>query len=190
MAKTKIWEVGGSFYTTEKGFKQAIEQYLKYNYSDGTTYRIFELSKTLTIADYKRQKEADERDKGIRSVLGELTKEEKLEIELKAKFENFIKVMDSLGINDSNYKFIKSNTHKPKALLKFIKDYKAKFLTLSNNVEYYKALLSIHGFKELSKKEGYWDYRTHKYEIKETIFLDKSYHDAFDMAKLELKKKK
>jgi transcriptional regulator NrdR family protein len=104
MTKTKIWEIGGSFYTTEKGFKQAIEQYLKHNYSDKVEYRIFELSETLTIADYKRQVEADERDKGIRSVLGELTNEEKLEIELKAKFDNFIKVMDSLGIKDSNYK--------------------------------------------------------------------------------------
>jgi hypothetical protein len=186
----KIWEFDGNFYTTEKGFKQAVDHYLKYTHSDNMKYRIFKISKTLTIADYKRQKEVDERDKVIRYVLGDLTKEEKLEIELKAKFENFIKVMDSLGIDDFYYMFIKSNTHKPKALLKFIKDNKKHFLSLSNNIEYYKALLNIHMFKELSKKETYWDYHNHNYVIKETILLDKSYHDSFDMAKLELKKKK
>jgi hypothetical protein len=55
MAKTKIWEIGGSFYTTERGFKQAVDHYLKYSHSDNMKYRIFELSETLTIVDYKRQ---------------------------------------------------------------------------------------------------------------------------------------
>jgi hypothetical protein len=188
MEKMKIWEIDGAFYTTEKGFKKAIEGYLEYH-SD-LEYRIFELSETFTIGDYKRQKESNDRDKVIRSVLGELTKEEKKEIELKAKFENFIKVMDRLGINDSNYEFIKGNTHKPKFLLKFIKDNKKHFLSLSDNTEYYKALLNIHMFKELSKKAGYWDYKTNKWLLKETLHLDKSYHDAFNAAKLELKNKK
>jgi len=189
---SKIWDVNGSFYTTEKGFINAIEQYLKHDYYLNLKYHIYELSETLTVADFKRQKEADERDKGIRSVLGELTKEEKLEIELKAKFENFIQVMDSLGINNSNYKLIKSNTDNPKRLVNFIKEYKKHFLSLSNNVEYYKALLDIHNFKELSKKETYWYYQNNKYvlKMKETLFLDKSYHDSFNIAKLELKKKR
>jgi hypothetical protein len=190
MEKMKIWEIDGSFYNTEKGFKKAIEQYLKYNHLDNVKYRIFELSETFTIADYKRQKESNDRDKVIRSVLGELTKEEKKEIELKAKFENFIKVMDRLGINDSNYEFIKGNTHKPKFLLKFIKDNKEHFLSLSNNIEYYKALLNVHMFRGLSKKEEYWDYKTNTILLKETLHLDKSYHDAFNAAKLELKNKK
>jgi hypothetical protein len=191
MSNSKIWEFGGCLYTTEKGFKQAIEYYLKSKYYNNlTTYRVFELSETNTISDYKRQKEADERDKGIRSLLGELTKEEKLEIELKAKLSILIEVIDKLNISCHMVNFIKDNINKTKKILRFIKENKSYFLSLSNNIDYYKALLSIHNFKELSRKESYWDHTLSKFITIERLHLDKSYHDAFNTAKLELKKKK
>jgi len=184
----KIWIIESNVYKTEAGFLNALKWYE--NTSRGNVeYSVFELSEQSTISKYREQ---SERDISIRSVLGELTKEEIHDSITKSAVEELISVMSktaddtlitSISKSSLLYLFTKYKDD-PKGAIRFIKRRKSDMLQWDSSPEYYKALLSVYNFRSLAFKEPVLKFGR-------IVMVDKKlsddHHKAFKMAKIGLK---
>ena len=188
----KIWIIESNVYKTEAGFLNALKWYE--NTSRGNVeYSVFELSEQSTIGKYREQ---SERDISIRSVLGELSKEEIRNSITKSAVEELISVMsknlsNALTITGSVddkkslllHLFTKYKDD-PKGAIRFIKSRKSDMLQWDSSPEYYKALLSVYNFRSLAFKEPVLKFGR-------IVMVDKKlsddHHRAFRMAKIGLK---
>ena len=193
----KLWVVRGDVYKSEKKFLKAISYC-----SDGQKYQILTLSEEGTAGDVKRQLKADEasadRELQLKAVLDELTISDKNLLDKKKNIPEFIELFDKMcpdpeknrnGYMDNTkpniLRSLKAYENKPKEFSKYIVDRKKYFLSFSDDVEWYKALLRCHKF--MTCTEMRYDYRTRGKIDK--IGLSDKHKEAFKQAKLELKKK-
>jgi hypothetical protein len=194
----KIWVVRGNICKNENKFLREISYC-----GDNVKYQVFTVSEEGTAGDIKKQLEADQasadRELQLKAVLDELTQKDKNLLGKKRHIPEFIDLYDKMypdpeknknGYYGSNTKpnilrVLKSLENKPKEFSKFIVERKKYFLTFSDDVEWYKALLRCHKF--INCTEMKYDYRARCKVDK--IELPEKNKESFKQAKLELKKK-
>lgn len=200
---SKIWSVGGCIYQSEKNALKAAREYPS---SYGVKVQVYTVTQEYTTDNFVAE---FERDKQLRSVLGELTTKEIKEINYKSDVKSLIDVMYKLNFPAYYPGFISENRNRPTVVMDFIKQNKVYFLSHSKEVEYYKALIKLTGFAKLSRRKmetvyfrnSFWRSKDedvkpaypgadYGYRYVEQINLDESYHKAFAQARKELKNDK
>jgi hypothetical protein len=195
----KIWILKGSRYTKKFTIYKKESDLLKAISQDSSLEILeYELKSSVKSSDYIKQKE---RDTQLRSVLGELTKDE-------ASIENFINLFEVLAPSGKEYerrfweggsiKQIKTNTKiemlkklrklqgDRNSIVKIIKDNKKYFFKeVSNDVNWYVSILKIHNFRDYIFDPKKWDSKLKKYVIEDTS--SDVIKNNFKEAKLKLK---
>lgn len=201
---SKIWLINGTLYMSEKSALKAARGYPE---SHGVKVEVYTVNQVYnTTKDFITE---FERDKQLRTILGELTTKEIKELNYNSDVESLLAVMYKINFPSYYTAFISENKKKSSVVMNFIKENKVSFLSNSKDVEYYKALIKLTGFAKLSKREmetvyfsnSFWKSKEELevtpaykganfgYKYVEQINLDETYHNAFDQAKKELKAK-
>lgn len=179
MAKEKkIYIVGDKTYKTEKGFRNAIKR--KYT---GYKYEVYKLIETGKVIEERERLEAakgqDERDLKIKAVLGNLSDKEKRTMELETNMESLLKIISDKTVDKSSWRSLWYNLSRlktPEDRLKYLKKRRHNALKFSDDIEYYKCLLRVHGFtiSSWNKVDG----------------MSEKQIESFNKAKEELKKER
>jgi hypothetical protein len=189
---SKVWVIGSKIYFNEKTALKAANDWespeLK-SYWGKPKVKVFTLESEVDASSFIQE---HERDTQLRSVLGELTPDEIKKNKIKSGVSNLIEVMTKINFPNRYISEINKTRNTPTVLLKFINDNKVSMLSLSNDVEYYKALIKLTGFRKLSKTKYHQNYDRYTgkytYEYKEQITgLDEIFYKNFEQAKKELK---
>jgi hypothetical protein len=198
----KIWIIKGSRYTKKFRIYKKESDLLKAISQDSSLEILeYDLKSSVKSSDYIKQKE---RDTQLRSVLGELSKDEE-------SIENFINLFEELAPNGKEYerriwesssvKQIKTNTKKEmlkklrklqgdrNSIVKIIKDNKNYFFKeVSNNVDWYLSILKIHNFRDHIYDSKKWDSKLKFYVLEDTA--SDVIKNNFKEAKLKFKNTK
>jgi hypothetical protein len=157
------------------------------SYAARMTYQIFEVSESGTLVDYKARvdqtKVSNERDLQLKSLLDQLDPIDNavltiinmyptLEADDK-KRRNFLHGLSNIKFEIDNFK-------------KYIIDNKSYFLNISTDLEWMKAILTIHNFRDCSSHR-YYDYSQRKYV---TTQPSDELLATFKEAKIALRKKR
>jgi hypothetical protein len=166
--RNKIFVLGDSVYRSEATFLKNIKsmvsrQNFETSWAAKMTYQIFEISESGTLVDYKARvdqaKVSNERDLQLKSLLDQLDPMDNavltivnmyptLEADDK-KRRNFLHGLNNVKFEIDNFK-------------KYIIDNKSYFLNISTDLEWMKAILTIHNFRDCSSHR-YYDYSQRKY---------------------------
>lgn len=185
---SKIWVIGDKVYFNEITALKASSKWANGNFWSKPKVKVFTLESEVSCDDFIKE---HDRDIQLRTVLGELTPQEIKKEKIKKNIGNLIVVMGKINF-PSYYRInIAEKVNTPSSLLKFINENKVSMLTQSNDVEYYKALIKVTGFKKMSKMKyvsSYDRYHGYTYKYEEQITgLDEIFYKNFEQAKKELK---
>lgn len=190
--RNKIFVLGDSVYRSETTFLNNIKRIIsrqdfENSYAARMTYQIFEVSESGTLVDYKARvdqaKVSNERDLQLKSLLDQLDPMDNAVltiINMYPTLETDNKRRGNILHGLNNIKFEIDN------FKKYIIDNKAYFLNLSTDLEWIKAVLTIHNFRDCSSHR-YYDYSQRKYV---TTQPSDELLATFRQAKLELRKKR
>ncbi len=196
----KIWIIKGSKYSKKHRIYKKETDLLKAISKDSSLEILeYELKSSVKSSDYIKQKE---RDTQLRSLLGELSKDEESVV-------NFINLYEELAPDGKKFKrkIWQDNSIKEietsrklemlnnlrklqvdkNSIIKIIKDNKKYFFKeVSNNVDWYFSILKVHNFRDHIFDQKRWDSSLKKYVLEDTAsdFIK----DNFKEAKLKLKK--
>lgn len=190
--RNKIFVLGDSVYRSETTFLNNIKRIIsrqdfEKSYGARMTYQIFEVSESGTLIDYKARvdqaKVTNERDLQLKSLLDQLDPMDNAVLTIinmyptlekdDKKRGNTLRGLNNVKFEIDNFK-------------KYIIDYKAYFLNLSTDLEWMKAILTIHNFRDCSSHR-YYDYSQRKYVTNQS---SDELLSVFKQAKLELRKKR
>ena len=197
----KIWIIKSSSSYTKKFTIYKKESDLLKAISQDSNLDIleYELKSSVKASDYIKSKD---RDIQLRSVLGELSDDE-------TSIEKFISLYEQLAPEGKEYekrywdngqltrfnttakaeflkKLKKFSTEKKEIVNIIKKDKKYLFSKVSNEVQWYLSILSLHNFREHIYDSLYFNRETRKYEKVDTATDE--IKTNFKLAKLELKK--
>ena len=190
--RNKIFVLGDSVYRSETTFLNNIKRIIsrqdfENSYAARMTYQIFEVSESGTLVDYKARvdqtKVSNERDLQLKSLLDQLDPMDNAVLTIVNMYptlEKDIKKRGNILHGLNNIKFEIDN------FKKYIITYKAYFLNLSTDLEWMKAILTIHNFRDCSSHR-YYDYSQRKYVTNQS---SDELLSVFKQAKLELRKKR
>jgi len=190
--RNKIFVLGDSVYRSEATFLKNIKsmvsrQNFETSWAAKLTYQIFEVSESGTVAEYKamvdQAKVSNERDLQLKSLLDQLDPMDNAVltiINMYPQFEDSERFRSNHVRNLNNVKFEIDNFRK------YIINNKNYLLARSNDLEWIKAILTIHNFRDCDLGRHY-DYTQRKY-IKREASAELT--SAFKQAKLELRKDK
>ena len=190
--RNKIFVLGDSVYRSETTFLNNIKRIIsrqdfENSYAARMTYQIFEVSESGTLVDYKARvdqtKVSNERDLQLKSLLDQLDPMDNAVLTIVNMYptlEKDIKKRGNILHGLNNIKFEIDN------FKKYIITYKAYFLNLSTDLEWMKAILTIHNFRDCSSHR-YYDYSQRKYLTNQS---SDELLSVFKQAKLELRKKR
>jgi hypothetical protein len=190
--RNKIFVLGDSVYRSEATFLKNIKslvsrQNFETSWAAKMTYQIFEVSESGTLVDYKARvdqtKVSNERDLQLKSLLDQLDPMDNavltivnmyptLETDDK-KRRNFLHGLNNVKFEIDNFK-------------KYIIDNKSYFLNISTDLEWTKAILTIHNFRDCSSHR-YYDYSERKYVTNQP---SDELLATFKEAKIALRKKR
>ena len=191
--RDKIYVLGDSVYRSEATFLKNIKSMIsRQNFENSwiakMKYQIYDLSQSGTVAEYKvvadQAKVSNERDLQLKSLLDQLEPTDNAVLTIinmypELEKDDRRKVGYLHGLN--NVKFEIDD------FKKYIINNKGYFLNLSNDLEWIKAILTIHNFRDCIPNDRYYDNSQRKYvRNKPTEELV----EAFKQAKLEFKKDK
>ena len=190
--RNKIFVLGDSVYRSETTFLNNIKRIIsrqdfEKSYGARMTYQIFEVSESGTLIDYKARvdqaKVTNERDLQLKSLLDQLDPMDNAVLTIinmyptlekdDKKRGNTLRGLNNVKFEIDNFK-------------KYIIDYKAYFLNLSTDLEWMKAILTIHNFRDCSSHR-YYDYSQRKYVTNQA---SDELISVFKQAKLELRRKR
>ena len=190
--RNKIFVLGDSVYRSETTFLNNIKRIIsrqdfENSYAARMTYQIFEVSESGTVADYKAMADQDkisnERDLQLKTLLDQLDPMDNAVLTIinmyptlekdDRKRVNTLRVLNNVKFEIDNFK-------------KYIIDYKAYFLNLSTDLEWVKAILTIHNFRDCSSHR-YYDYTQRKYVTNQA---SDELLSVFKEAKIALRKKR
>ena len=151
------------------------------------TYQIFEVSESGTLVEYKTRvdqvKVSNERDLQLKSLLDQLDPMDNAVLTIVNMYPTLEKDVKKRGNTLHGLNNIKFEIDNFK---KYIIDNKHYFLNLSSDLEWMKAILTIHNFRDCSSHR-YYDYSQRKYV---TTQPSDELLSTFRQAKLELRKKR
>jgi hypothetical protein len=190
--RNKIFVLGDSVYRSETTFLNNIKRMIsrqdfENSYAARMTYQIFEVSESGTLVDYKTRvdqvKVSNERDLQLKSLLDQLDPMDNAVLTIinmyptlekdDKKRRNVLHGLNNIKFEIDNFK-------------KYIIDNKSYFLNISTDLEWMKAILTIHNFRDCSSNR-YYDYSQRKYV---TTQPSDELLSVFKQAKLELRKKR
>ena len=190
--RNKIFVLGDSVYRSEATFLKNIKsmvsrQNFETSWAAKMTYQIFEVSESGTLVDYKARvdqtKVSNERDLQLKSLLDQLDPMDNAVLTIVNMYptlERDIKKRGNILHGLNNIKFEIDN------FKKYIITYKAYFLNLSTDLEWMKAILTIHNFRDCSSHR-YYDYSQRKYVTNQA---SDELLSVFKEAKIALRKKR
>jgi hypothetical protein len=177
----KIWQLtifgDDKIYKTEKGFLEAINAYGDFINKNKVKYRIFESIEEGNIDNFLKERE---RDFKLKCVLGEIDiKEIKLKDNIKKLSFMINNIFKELP---TEYKLknrqlgwavgcLNKSLNNTNDFIRELKRRKDLILSLSNDIIFIKAVLSVHNFRNLSYG----------------LDLDDSYYENFKQAKKEIR---
>lgn len=190
--RNKIFVLGDSVYRSETTFLNNIKRIIsrqdfENSYAARMTYQIFEVSESGTLVDYKARvdqtKVSNERDLQLKSLLDQLDPMDNAVLTIVSMYPTLEKdvkkrVNTLHGLN--NVKFEIDN------FKKYIIDHKGYLLNLSTDLEWMKAILTIHNFRDCSSHR-YYDYSQRKYV---TNPVSDELLSVFKEAKIALRRKR
>lgn len=190
--RNKIFVLGDSVYRSETTFLNNIKRIIsrqdfENSYAARMTYQIFEVSESGTLVDYKARvdqtKVSNERDLQLKSLLDQLDPMDNAVLTIVSMYPTLEKdvkkrVNTLNGLN--NVKFEIDN------FKKYIIDHKGYLLNLSTDLEWMKAILTIHNFRDCSSHR-YYDYSQRKYV---TNPVSDELLSVFKEAKIALRRKR
>ena len=190
--RNKIFVLGDSIYRSETTFLNNIKRIIsrqdfENSYAARMTYQIFEVSESGTLVDYKARvdqtKVSNERDLQLKSLLDQLDPMDNAVLTIVSMYPTLEKdvkkrVNTLNGLN--NVKFEIDN------FKKYIIDHKGYLLNLSTDLEWMKAILTIHNFRDCSSHR-YYDYSQRKYV---TNPVSDELLSVFKEAKIALRRKR
>jgi hypothetical protein len=190
--RTKIFVLGDSVYRSETTFLNNVKRMIsrqdfENSYAARMTYQIFEVSESGTLVDYKARvdqtKVSNERDLQLKSLLDQLDPMDNAVLTIVNMYptleaDNKKRVNILHGLN--NVKFEIDN------FKKYIIDHKGYLLNLSTDLEWIKAILTIHNFRDCSSHR-YYDYSQRKYVTNQP---SDELLSTFKEAKIALRKKR
>lgn len=191
LKRDKIYVLGDSVYRSEKTFLNNIKQLIsrpdfKNSWASKMTYQIYNISEFGTLVDYKvkvdQAKVSNERDLQLKSLLDQLNPIDNAVLTIINMYPTFeicekMKVMHLQNLNNSKFEIDNFK--------KYIINNKSYFLNLSTDLEWMKAILIIHNFREFTFHR-YYDYSQRKYITPKS---SEELLSVFKQAKLELRKK-
>ena len=190
--RNKIFVLGDSIYRSEATFLNNIKRIIsrqdfEKSYAARMTYQIFEVSESGTLVDYKARvdqvKVSNERDLQLKSLLDQLDPMDNAVLTIINMYPDLEKDDKKRGNTLRGLNNVKFEIDNFK---KYIIDYKAYFLNLSTDLEWMKAILTIHNFRDCSSHR-YYDYSQRKYVTNQS---SDELLSVFKQAKLELRKKR
>jgi hypothetical protein len=190
--RNKIFVLGDSVYRSETTFLNNIKRIIsrqdfENSYAARMTYQIFEVSESGTLVDYKARvdqtKVSNERDLQLKSLLDQLDPMDNAVLTIVSMYPTLEKDVKRRantlhGLN--NVKFEIDN------FKKYIIDHKGYLLNLSTDLEWMKAILTIHNFRDCSSHR-YYDYSQRKYV---TNPVSDELLSVFKEAKIALRRKR
>jgi hypothetical protein len=192
LKRDKIYVLGDSVYRSEKTFLNNIKRLISRSDFENSwvakmTYQVYSISESGTVAEYKamvdQAKVSNERDLQLKSLLDQLDPMDNAVltiINMYPQFEDSERFRSNHVRNLNNVKFEIDNFRK------YIINNKNYLLARSNDLEWIKAILTIHNFRDCDLGRHY-DYTQRKY-IKREASAELT--SAFKQAKLELRKDK
>jgi hypothetical protein len=193
LKRDKIYVLGDSVYRSETTFLNNIKalisrQDFENSYAARITYQIFEVSESGTLVDYNARvdqtKVSNERDLQLKSLLDQLDPMDNAVltiINMYPQFEDNERFRSNHVRNLNNAKFDIDD------FKKYIINNKNYFFARSNDLEWIKAILTIHNFRDCNTNDRYYDYSQRKYVSNKPT---EELIEAFKQAKLELRKDK
>jgi len=190
--RDKIYVLGDSVYRSETTFLNNMKRLIsradfENSYASRLSYQIYTISESGTVADYKvaadHAKVSNERDLQLKTLLDQLDPMDNAVltiINMYPQFEDNERYRANHSRNLNNAKFDIDD------FKKYIINNKNYFFARSNDLEWIKAILTIHNFRDCNLGQ-YYD-RTQRKYIKKEASAELS--SAFKQAKLELKKDK
>jgi hypothetical protein len=192
LKRDKIYVLGDSVYRSETTFLNNIKRLIsrqdfENSYGARLSYQIYSISESGTVADYKvladQAKVSNERDLQLKTLLDQLDPMDNavltivnmyptLEADDK-KRRNFLHGLNNVKFEIDNFK-------------KYIIDNKSYFLNVSTDLEWMKAILTIHNFRDCSSHR-YYDYSQRKYVTNQP---SDELLATFKEAKIALRKKR
>jgi hypothetical protein len=190
--RTKIFVLGDSVYRSETTFLNNVKRMIsrqdfENSYAARMTYQIFEVSESGTLVDYKTRvdqtKVSNERDLQLKSLLDQLDPMDNAVLTI-------INMYPTLEADDKKRRNVLHGLNNVKFEIdnfkKYIIDHKAYFLNVSTDLEWMKAILTIHNFRDCSSHR-YYDYSQRKYV---TTQPSDELLSVFKEAKIALRKKR
>ena len=190
--RDKIYVLGDSVYRSETTFLNNIKRLIsrqdfENSYGARLSYQIYSISESGTVADYKatadQAKVSNERDLQLKTLLDQLDPMDNAVltiINMYPQFEASERMRSNHLRNLNNVKFEIDN------FKKYIMENKNYFFARSNDLEWIKAILTIHNFRDCDLGK-YYDRAQRKY-IKREASTELT--NTFKQAKLELRKDK
>ena len=192
LKRNKIFVLGDSVYRSEATFLKNIKglvsrQNFETSWVAKMTYQIFEVSESGTLVDYKARvdqtKVSNERDLQLKSLLDQLDPMDNAVLTIVSMYPTLEKDVKKRGNTLHGLNNVKFEIDNFK---KYIIDYKAYFLNLSTDLEWMKAILTIHNFRDCISHR-YYDYSQRKYV---TTQPSEELLSVFKEAKIALRKKR
>jgi len=192
LKRDKIYVLGDSVYRSETTFLNNIKRLIsrtdfENSYGSRLSYQIYSISESGTVADYKvlanQAKISNERDLQLKTLLDQLDPMDNAVLTIINMYPQFETNEQRRGNhlrNLNNVKFEIDNFRK------YIINNKNYLLARSNDLEWVKAILTIHNFRDCDLGK-YYD-RTQRKYIKREASAELT--NAFKQAKLELRKDK
>ena len=191
LKRDKIYVLGDSVYRSETTFLNNIKRLISRQDFENSyarlSYQIYSISESGTVADYKvladQAKVSNERDLQLKTLLDQLDPMDNAVltiINMYPQFETSERMRVNHLRNLNNVKFEIDNFRK------YIINNKNYLLARSNDLEWLKAILTIHNFRDCDLGK-YYD-RTQRKYIKREASAELT--NAFKQAKLELRKDK
>lgn len=190
--RNKIFVLGDSIYRSEATFLNNIKRIIsrqdfEKSYAARMTYQIFEVSESGTLVDYKARvdqvKVSNERDLQLKSLLDQLDPMDNAVLTIINMYPDLEKDDKKRGNTLRGLNNVKFEIDNFK---KYIIDHKGYFINLSTDLEWIKAILTIHNFRDCSSHR-YYDYSQRKYVTNQ---VSDELLSVFKEAKIALRKKR
>jgi hypothetical protein len=192
LKRDKIYVLGDSVYRSEKTFLNNIKRLISRSDFENSwvakmTYQVYSISESGTVAEYKamvdQAKVSNERDLQLKSLLDQLDPMDNAVLTIINMYPQF---EDSERFRSNHVRNLNNTKFDIDDFKKYIINNKNYFFARSNDLEWIKAILTIHNFRDCDLGRHY-DYTQRKY-IKREASAELT--SAFKQAKLELRKDK
>jgi hypothetical protein len=192
LKRDKIYVLGDSVYRSETTFLNNIKRLIsrtdfENSYGARLSYQIYSISESGTVAEYKamadQAKVSNERDLQLKSLLDQLDPMDNAVLTIINMYPQF---EDSERFRSNHIRNLNNAKFDIDDFKKYIINNKNYFFARSNDLEWIKAILTIHNFRDCDLGK-YYD-RTQRKYIKREASTELT--NAFKQAKLELRKDK